>query len=406
MKSKIFVVTAIVALGFVPVLFRELFGASSLALGLFVIVSFILVFSLKFLIVEKVFRLQKIFVFFIFLIYIFLVLGISNELNAKSIASIFLLTFFLVVAKYFSRKVVADDIFNKKNTSYIFLALMFFLIITVISDSYFSKLIYERSKGVFPFGEPSNFALFFGPFFLLHICHLPSNFKRFLIVLVVAILASSIQSMTLLIYVVLSLGLIARFSVLNFLIFIPTSIFGLYFILNDPYFLTRMILSPDSDNLTVLVYLQGLFSAYNALIDTNGFGLGFQMLGTQPLSEIGYKIMAILNQGRSGEGLNRQDGGFVAAKLVAEFGVLGLCFLLYYIFLFFRVFFKLRKVICQPQGFEASYLFSLVFIYTSFVEVFVRGSGYFSPSLFLFFVALFILSYYQRRAKYFANRYC
>jgi hypothetical protein len=66
MKSKIFVVTAIVALGFVPVLFRELFGASSLALGLFVIVSFILVFSLKFLIVEKVFRLQKIFVFFYF----------------------------------------------------------------------------------------------------------------------------------------------------------------------------------------------------------------------------------------------------------------------------------------------------------------------------------------------------
>ena len=406
MKSRFFVVTTFIALGFVPVLFRELFGASSLATGLFFIVSLILLLNLKFLILEKVFHLQEIFFLFVFLMYLFLVLGIRNEFNVKAVALIFLLIFFLFVAKYFSRKVISDNTFNKKNTAYVFLTLVFFLTVSFMSDSYFSKLIYERSKGVFPFGEPSNFSLFFGPFFLLYFCQLSSNPKRFLVILAVASLAASVQSMTLLIYIVLALSLIIRLSLISFLIFIPTSIFGIFFILNDPYFLTRIILSPDSDNLTVLVYLQGLFAAYNALIDTNGFGLGFQMLGTQPPSEISYKIMTILNQGQGGIGLNRQDGGFVAAKLIAELGVLGIFLLLYYIFLFFCVFFKLRRVIYRHQRLEASYLFSLVFIYASFVEVFVRGTGYFSPSLFLFFVAFFVFNYYKRGVKYVAHSYC
>ncbi|MFT8211578.1 MAG: hypothetical protein ACMZI0_15200 [Symbiopectobacterium sp.] len=61
-----------------------------------------------------------------------------------------------------------------------------------------------------------------------------------------------------------------------------------------------------------------------ALFDTYGLGLGFQMAGTNGVGEYGYKIYVL-----SGMDLNRFDGGFLASKIVSEFGVIGVSPCLY-----------------------------------------------------------------------------
>jgi hypothetical protein len=319
--------------------------------------------------------------------------------------SFFILLFILITARNLANEMYLNGYFSNRDFVVVFYTLIFLAIISYFSSYYLSSLFYERAKGIFPFGEPSNFALFFGPFFLLYLFQLPNFLKQFLVILSVSLLAVSIESTTLLIYVALALLLFVRINTISLYLVVPLSIYGVYYVLNDPYFLSRVILTPDSGNLTALVYLQGLTDAYNALVDTNGLGLGFQMLGTQPPSEIFYQIQTVMGQGLDGGGLNRKDGGFVAAKLVAEFGVIGIILLIAYLYLFFKVFLKLRRLIRVPNGFEPAYIFSLVFIYASFVEIFGRGVGYFSPSLFLFFTALFINSYYKKRVKGFAPKY-
>lgn len=391
-------------LGIFPVLLREKFDASSLALGMFSYLLLFFILNLKFIINTKIISQKEL--FFIFLFFSHVIYTFRSTLNEKSLLSFFIILFVILVAKSFSKLILSKSFFNKDLFSTVFYVLIFLAVLSYFSDYFLTKLIYERWKGIFPFGEPSNFALFFGPFFLLYLFQLPSIFKQLMVVLGAAVLAVLIESTTLLIYPALALLLFVRPNFIGLFLVVPVALFGAYFVVNHPYFSSRFILSTDSVNLTALVYLQGLTDAYNALLNTNGFGLGFQMLGTQPPSEIVYQIQAVMGQDSDGGGLNRMDGGFVAAKLVAEFGVVGLILLLSYLILFFKVFLKLRKFIRNPTSFDPAYIFALVFIYGAFVEIFVRGTGYFSPSLFLFFTSLFVYYSYRKRVKYFAPYHC
>jgi len=312
--------------------------------------------------------------------------------DIRAYMSFFVLCFVLLMA-FFLSKLIINNAFNvDESFNYIFAVLVFLSIAAYITDFAVGNFVYGTHKPVFPFNEPSHFALFFGPYFLWYLVKKTQNLKRLLVVLGVSLLAIFIESATLLIYSFLGYFILLRANLIGIILVVPILISGTYFILNDPYFLSRVVLTPQSDNLTALVYLQGLTDAYNALAHTNGWGLGFQMLGTQPPSGINDRIQSVLSQGPGGPGLNRKYGGFVAAKLVAEFGVLGLTLLLAYIFLLFKVFIRLRKIIRRPNAYAPAYIFALVFIYASSVEVFVRGMGYFSPSLFLFFTALCVLN--------------
>jgi hypothetical protein len=128
--------------------------------------------------------------------------------------------------------------------------------------------------------------------------------------------------------------------------------------------------------------------------------LGFQLLGTQPRSEQSYIIERL-----AGIQLNREDGGFLAAKILAEFGILGAIFILYYLKISLEAFGFLKKqilIINNRQNLKHQLVAVIIFAFS--VELFVRGAGYFSSGVFLFIFALFYYKKYMRSS--FSNSVC
>jgi hypothetical protein len=156
---------------------------------------------------------------------------------------------------------------------------------------------------------------------------------------------------------------------------------------NIDYFASRLIISNESNNLSVLSYLQGWDFAYNHFFNSNFIGIGIQQFGIYPLeTEISMQIENLV-----GEKMNENNGSAEAAKLIAEFGLLGVFMLIYY----FNTLFKSLKFLSNCDFFEKKdsiILFCCCSIFSFFVELFVRGVGYFSPTSFLFFMSLVFLS--------------
>lgn len=239
-------------------------------------------------------------------------------------------------------------------------------------------------KKVVIFNEPSHFALLYLPFFLYVSC-LSGSMMRFGIFLIALFIGLAIKNLTLLVGV-LCLSVFI-FGVRAYVFF---AIIGGLAILLSPqvseynqYYMERMDFSGGSENFSVMVYVSGVERAYLSIIDSFGFGVGFQQLGiVGPQGEVMNKIINAL-----GSTLNYNDGGFVGAKVVAEFGVFGVVLLVAYIFGFGSLF--LRPDSRKPTG---DLVFFFVCVYLAFfVEIFIRGAGYFTPSFFLFMVSVYVL---------------
>ena len=192
------------------------------------------------------------------------------------------------------------------------------------------------------------------------------------------------------VYVLLMLITSLRASISNMFFFALSVSVAFNIISNTDYFTERANLSLESNNTTALVYLQGVDYAEKALTNTNGMGLGFQMMGTQKSSEVTDKLISLVGSGDGG-GVNRLDGGFLAAKIITEFGVLGIGLLLIYLFSFCKSLLYLRYITRYGIGKENVYLSISHSIFCTFiVEIFVRGVGYFSPGVVIFLVSYFL----------------
>ena len=250
------------------------------------------------------------------------------------------------------------------------------------------------ARDVFPFTEASHYALFFGPLCILIYILTTNEVLRIFILIFLIMFSFLIPNTTILIYGFLIMFLHLRFNIKNIIFFIFICILTWILISNNTYLSNRIFfLSEDTNNLSALVYLQGIQDAYNSLIQTNGLGLGFQQLGTQDSSEAGLLIQQLIN---NDVGLNRQDGGFTAAKVIGEFGVFGLFLLLVYFMKFKKAFNYLRKSLFYKRENNTKEIIANVFIYAYFIELFIRGVGYFSQGTFFFLVALFYLSIKKR----------
>ena len=159
------------------------------------------------------------------------------------------------------------------------------------------------------------------------------------------------------------------------------------------YFTSRLVLSNSNDNLSSLVFLQGWDMAFNYLTLTNGLGVGFNQFGIDyPGGEVQEKIFWLF----SFERINQLDGGSVAPKIVGEFGLIGLFSLGVILYKISYAFRELRQRALSNLNIRSDIFFVCV-IYTSFIEFFVRGAGYFTPTFFMLFVALF---FYKSRYLY------
>ena len=241
-----------------------------------------------------------------------------------------------------------------------------------------------QSKPVFFFSEPSHFALDFLPF-LLYMTVTSSPKMKLLLLLLGYAIALLLENMTLIIGVTLIVGLAipSRRAVLFFaliaviLILLPAA--------SLEYYSSRVDISSGNQNLSTLVYLSGWERAYLNFEATFGLGVGFQQFGI-----IGSSGEVIESLGTLGMGsLNLLDGGAVAPKFIGEFGLLAVLMLLAYLGYFVKSAKWLREV---SMGEVAPLAYLKVFFLSCFVmysiDLFVRGTGYFSSPGFLFISSL------------------
>jgi hypothetical protein len=162
------------------------------------------------------------------------------------------------------------------------------------------------------------------------------------------------------------------------------------------YFLSRLDFTTESSNLTALVFLQGWDDLLSSLSSTNGLGLGFQMLGKNEAGEVADVIFD-----KFGVYKNREDGSFLASKLISEFGVVGVLVILSFLIYFVRYIlsggfpYLSKKLLSQmDEDCRKKYFLLSTIVFVYFIELFLRGYGYFSPSLIFAMAAVVALRRY------------
>ncbi len=235
------------------------------------------------------------------------------------------------------------------------------------------------------FSENSHYALSFLPC-LLYMVVLSSWGKKWFFLFMGFLIALMLQSLTLLVGVIAIaiLALRLRQSVFLSIIAIPILMASMDNV-DIEYYSDRLDLSGATDNLSILSYMSGWERAYLNLKDYYGIGIGFQQLGfVGSEGEILEDLRAI-----GAEDLNRFDGGSVASKFISEFGILAVMVLVAYFVYFARNVRWLRKVSMNGgETVDCRKVFFLACFVIFSIDLFIRGTGYFTSSGFLFIASL------------------
>lgn len=233
-------------------------------------------------------------------------------------------------------------------------------------------------KPLFPFTEPSHFALVYVPL-LLHTAVRSTHRVRLLWLAAALGLALWLQSLTLM----LGVGLVALATLRpTWLAVALGAAAAATSSLDLSYFTERLPLHDDNENLSYLVLIQGWQLMDDALQRSGGWGIGFQQLGLTwndvPTADL---ILRLAN-----DYLNLLDGGSTAAKLISEFGVAAIVMLALHAVLAFKLLWALRRLARTPARsvvVPAVQRLSMAVWFALLIELWVRGVGYFSPTMLL-----------------------
>ena len=239
----------------------------------------------------------------------------------------------------------------------------------------------NAAQPVFPFIEPSHYALAYGQITAITLPFLKRKARLF-VVSASFLLAFLLPNTTMLVTAFLLLMVTASIRSIMFtamafgtLAFFITTMAPDFF----SYFTDRLTGS-ESENLSRLVYIQGWENFISAMTTTDGLGIGFQNLGNEPPGEATEIISRLTDEST----LNRADGGFLFAKLGGEFGVVGVAAALSLLALAILAGIRIRREFKFRLNAErALAIIPLCSTYVVIVEMLIRGMGYFSPSLIL-----------------------
>jgi hypothetical protein len=261
------------------------------------------------------------------------------------------------------------------------------VVIGLLGATRYGPTLDKYFKSVPPFTEPSLFALAYLPWALVAACFAVPR-RRLAVVIATAVLGLALQNLTLLLGALLVASVCLRLRVL-----VPGALALALVVLafGGDYYVDRLVIADgDEPNLSTLVYLQGWQLAIDAWGRTSGFGLGFQQLGLSGESDAlaSQLILAI-----KGEHMNLLDGGFVAAKLLAEFGAPGGLLVLAFLILAVRSLTLLRRFAMQSGSSRMSYpeVVAHGFVAGFLIDMFIRGTGYLTPSMLMLLTGLFML---------------
>lgn len=242
----------------------------------------------------------------------------------------------------------------------------------------------EFGKPVFPFTEPSHFALSALPFFLYYGVT-GRGLARQLALLAGVVASFALQNLTMLSAAALAVLICARPLTLA-LLSVPV-VLALP-MLDLQYFAARLDFSPESDNLSALVFAQGWQLIDESLRNSHFWGLGFQQLGV-----FGSQVeFAVVINALIGEDSNLSDGGFNFSKLVSEFGLFGLLATGLHLTFAGRFAMRLRRLAHRPIDMPRSTIFACAVVVSFTVDLFIRGNGYFTASSLMYVAAWMYLS--------------
>ena len=245
------------------------------------------------------------------------------------------------------------------------------------------------AKPFFPYTEPSFLALVLIPLLLFQVV-VSSGKKRLLLISFSFVASFSLQSLTLLIgSIVISIICLNPISIA----LVTPVLYILNPLFNLEYYTDRFIFSGDTQNLSTLVYMQGWQLVADGFLKSDGWGIGFQQLGVhETKTTAGITIVTLV-----GNDVNILDGGFTAAKVLSEFGILGGLLLIGYFFTAFRAFTFLRRALSCPTNYPAALIFTNSIVIGYGIELMIRGSGYFTGTGLLYLASLVYL--YSGRGK-------
>ncbi len=257
-----------------------------------------------------------------------------------------------------------------------------------------------KPKAVFPFSEESHYALTVGIF----VCAsgiLMKNRERMILMANLLLQALIFPSLTLLVFCMMAIFVFwmsRRITLmLTIIVVLVAAVYVMLTYFSDlpaiAYFGSRLAINDDTDNLTTLVFLQGVDDAKNALLESHYLGLGLQMAGTNSVGKYGYIIQSL-----AGNDFNRTDGGFLASKIVSEFGAIGLLLSIGYLWVLKKAVNTINHISDNTDTESTLLKIAMAVIIAYAVEFFLRGYGYFSPGLFLFATMMMVSSklYYQQ----------
>ena len=382
--NVVYIVIIIALFTFLPYLVHNYSFAVLLFSGIVYMIS--MQYFRKILIVKKKFIIY----IFIFIFYTILLIMLHQSLLTTKAYFSFISIIFVFGSAYIGAFML-KNMYNKTLYNALKSTFIIFLVLGIIHIVFVGG-----AHNVFPFREASHYALFIGPFSIALFVATNKKIAKTIIVLWLLIAGILLPNTTILVYIVLIGILYFKWNIKNISVSFLLLFLMMNLVINNKYFSQRIFFwgGDSSSNLSALVYLQGIEDAYNSLISTSGFGLGFQQLGTQEESEASLIIKKII---KSDKGLNRQDGGFTAAKIIAELGYLGMMFLLLYILMFKKAYKYLSKNIVNERikrinkhriKPDIKFVISYAFIYSYSVELFIRGAGYFSLGSYLFYWAV------------------
>ena len=249
--------------------------------------------------------------------------------------------------------------------------------------------IFLIKKNIFFYGKPflllfpeiSHFSIIFLPLLMFKVLVSKNIIYIYVINVFSLVLSIYVENLTLLVGTIMVMSIYSIKKTIIFILIPLVFIISNIGIDNMSYFTSRLSFD-NPNNVSTLVFLSGWERAYLNLIDFSFLGIGFNQLGYE--GQIGYYQNQIMSLGL--RNLNLKDGGSLAPKLISELGVFGIFLILMYLIFFVKIMYKLKKYSYSYTHLNAFYI--SIFIMSS-VNIFMRGSGYFSPIIFLLFGSIF-----------------
>lgn len=328
------------------------------------------------------------------------------HVEAKGAASLMLLG---VLTAFFSRMNLTRIVQDDRTASLILVLVLVSLAVDVVGLG-IRSVLFGFSKGSGPYSEASHLAVYLLPVIAVRMVLTPRNNLTWAVLLAALVLA---PSSTLLLGVIGALGIFLirgsggqkrwlwMLSVFA-LVALLGGVSGAVDLSQTANRITHLFGGFDAEvanheNLSAIVWLNGWSQAADTLSSSNWLGAGFNQMGCGPFSMAGFFSPLMFDT--FGVVLNVNDGSLLAAKLIAELGVVGLGIVLIFSVKSVAAILASRNTgAARDAGDRLLATIRAVGGLTVLMYLFVRGMGYFQIPI-LLGLAMLLVSRQGYRAR-------